>query len=94
MSVTLPLALPDGVVVQGSPKGPHPNGIDEPDVILYHLADNPNVVFVLPQRSKRLVDIGSRALNDESAVLPKNDSQVNRRPKPGLSCTMSQLIVQ
>jgi hypothetical protein len=55
------------------------------DVVLDDLADDPDVLLVLPERSKSLVDVGPGALNDESAVLAENCVQVLGRPKAGLA---------
>jgi hypothetical protein len=32
--------------------------VGKPDIILNHLADNPDVVLILPERGKGFVDIG------------------------------------
>ena len=56
------------------------------DVVLDNLADDPDVVLILPQRGKRLVDVGPRALDDESAVRAEDRAQVIGCPKPRLAC--------
>ena len=33
-------------------------GVGKPDIVLNHLADNPDVVLILPERGKGFVDIG------------------------------------
>lgn len=56
------------------------------DIVLDDLADDPDVVLILPQRGKRLVDIGPGALDDESAVRSEDRVQVVGCPKPRLAC--------
>jgi hypothetical protein len=56
------------------------------DVVLDDLADDPDVVFILPQRGKGLVNVGPRALNDEGAIRSKDRTQVLGGPKSRLAC--------
>lgn len=55
------------------------------DIVLDDLADDPDVVLILAQRGKRLVDIGPGALDNESAVRAKDRTQIIGRPKPRLA---------
>jgi len=55
------------------------------DIVLDHLADNPDVVLILPERGKGLVDVGPRALDDEGAVRSEDRVQVIGCPKPRLA---------
>ena len=55
------------------------------DVVLDDLADHPDVVLILPERGKGFVDIGSGALDDESAVRAEDGIKIPWCPEPGLS---------
>ena len=55
------------------------------DIVLDDLADDPDIVLILPERGKGLVDVGPRALDDESAVRSKDRVQVIGCPKPRLA---------
>jgi len=62
-------------------------------IILDHLADNPDVVLILPERGKGFVDIGPGALNDKSAVLAEDRIKVPRCPQPGLTWYLSVCVI-
>jgi hypothetical protein len=55
------------------------------DVVLDDLADDPDIVLILPERGESLVDVGPRALDDEGAVRSEDRVQVLGCPKPRLT---------
>lgn len=48
------------------------------DVILYDLADYPDVVLVLSEGSKCLIDVGARPFDYECAVGAEDDVQIGK----------------